>query len=408
MNTDKNNLHRKGAEDAEARLLCERASAPSAPLRYIFLLLICVHLCSSVVNNSFAGSITTLDGKRIEGAVAVESAGALTVTPKDGSPTRVELSRVLEAQMDVSTPPTLTRGIVLTDGTALAAATFRRADDDTIKLVPAMMSAEVSVKSVRVARIVFSELTIVPSSNGATGVLLESGDFVEGDFLGLENGKAKISSVLFGIQSFEVGRPAKAVILRDAKAPSGNVIVRLVDGSVLPASSIVLDRAATKIEKTPFGTITVPFDQIAHLSAGGERVVSLATIKSNPSRSTESPTTWRLVGSTKPPGNAIAQTAGSSMTYELNGGYESFIAQVGVPAHVVPMQRVRITVTGDGRELFRSDERTSVDDALAIAVNVSGVKQLTLAVDVPGQKGASPAVTPPVLWSDPLLVTTGR
>src|SRR5688572_18047635 len=72
------------------------------------------------------GSITTIDGKRIEGAVAVESKSALTITPKERSPTRVELSKVLQADMDIADDDggkiALTRGLVLSDGTALAAA----------------------------------------------------------------------------------------------------------------------------------------------------------------------------------------------------------------------------------------------------------------------------------------------
>jgi hypothetical protein len=169
----------------------------------------------------FAGTVTTLDGKRIEGAVSVDSMSTLLVTPKSGSPTKVELTNVLEARPDTATSEAaMTRGIVLSDGTALAASTFRRADADTIKLVPAMMSAEVSIKAVRVARIVFgsvSSAALEKLPTASSGVLLESGDFVEGEFSGLENGKIKMISVLFGIQSFEAGRAAKMVLLRYVK-----------------------------------------------------------------------------------------------------------------------------------------------------------------------------------------------
>jgi hypothetical protein len=57
-------------------------------------------------------------------------------------------------------------------------------------------------------------------------------------------------------------------------------------------------------------------------------------------------------------------------------------------------------VQGDGREIYRSPERTSVDEAVAVTVKVAGVKDLVLRVesasaDVPGASG---------LFGDPALV----
>src|SRR4051794_29441576 len=91
----------------------------------ILVFSICVYLRSSAVQTSFAGSITTLDGKRIEGAVTVDSKSSLVVTPKTGAPVKVELTNLLHAETDTASNESaaMTRGVVLTDGTALAAAT---------------------------------------------------------------------------------------------------------------------------------------------------------------------------------------------------------------------------------------------------------------------------------------------
>jgi hypothetical protein len=352
--------------------------------------------------------VTTLEGNRVEGIVSVESASSLLVTPKDGPPTRVELSNVLDAQMAAGADePDMARGVVLTDGSALAAATFRRADADTVKLVPDIMNAEVSIKAVRVARIVFGAvsrdaLAAVPPAS--SGVLLESGDFVEGEFAGLQNGKIKISSVLFGIQSFDAGRPAKAVILRDAKPPAAALVDELLNGSILPVDgTLVLDRAATRIERTPFGTVSVPFDQIARISAGGERIVRLTSLGSPGSTKPNSAGAppQRLIGSTRPADSVIFQEASTTLNYDLNGRFDSFITEVGVPAGLVPRQHVQITVLCDGRRVFASDSRTSVDDALAVAVSVRGVNKLTLQLNSTGA-GA------PAIWLDPILVKTSH
>src|SRR4051812_38723264 len=94
--------------------------------RALFLFFsICVYLRSSAVPTSFGGSVTTLDGKRIEGTIAVESKSSLLVTPKSGSPAHIELTNLLNAELDTASDPSaaMTRGVLLTDGTALAAAT---------------------------------------------------------------------------------------------------------------------------------------------------------------------------------------------------------------------------------------------------------------------------------------------
>ena len=76
----------------------ERSRKPAHS--FLLFCFICVYLCSSVAKNSLAGSITTLDGKRIEGTVSVDSKSSLLVSPKNGSsPTRVEMANVLQAQM---------------------------------------------------------------------------------------------------------------------------------------------------------------------------------------------------------------------------------------------------------------------------------------------------------------------
>ena len=100
-------------------------------------------------------------------------------------------------------------------------------------------------------------------------------------------------------------------------------------------------------------------------------------------------TPTKLIGLKNPPVNAVHLPANVSATYELNGDYDSFIAHVGVPAQLVPTQRVQVVVLVDGEERFRSDDRTSVDDALPVAVSVRGAKRLTLRVESPGNMSAT-------------------
>src|SRR4051812_39336037 len=211
---------------------------------------ICLHLCSSVANYSFCGSLTTLDGRSFDGDVKVSSRDALVVSPKGGSTTRVELANVLSASFisssDAIPDVPMSKGVVMADGSALAAEALLRADVDVVRLdVVGGDGKQVAVKTPDVARIVLGPLTAdllkrVPPGDHS-GVLLDGGDFVEGEFRGIDGGKVRISSVLFGLQSFDAGRQAIAVILRAAREPDGAFIVRLANGSVLAGKSVAFE-----------------------------------------------------------------------------------------------------------------------------------------------------------------------
>jgi hypothetical protein len=71
-----------------------------------------------------------------------------------------------------------------------------------------------------------------------------------------------------------------------------------------------------------------------------------------------------------------------------------------VPLQLVPMQRLQFVVLTDGKEVFRSPPRSSVDDPTAIGVNLIGVKTLTFRVEGPDPLAPGAAG----LWADPILV----
>ena len=54
----------------------------------------------------------------------------------------------------------------------------------------------------------------------------------------------------------------------------------------------------------------------------------------------------------------------------------------------------------DGKELYRSKPRTSLDEALAASVSLKGVKSLTLSVE----STAGDAAPAPGVWADAALV----
>ena len=92
--------------------------------------------------------------------------------------------------------------------------------------------------------------------------------------------------------------------------------------------------------------------------------------------------------------------AGASLTFDLGGKYKMLVGRVGVADGVLPTTAVRVVVLGDGKELYRSEPRTSLDEAANISLNLSGVRALVLRVESPGDVSLPAAA----LWADPLLV----
>ena len=79
----------------------------------------------------------------------------------------------------------------------------------------------------------------------------------------------------------------------------------------------------------------------------------------------------------------LGLAAGMRLTYDLDGDFELFTAMIGIDAETNRRGDCEFVVLGDGRELFRQRVRGR-DEASLIKVDVSGVRELTIAVD-PGK-----------------------
>jgi hypothetical protein len=144
--------------------------------------------------------------------------------------------------------PTLPAGIVLANG-AIIGAPIVSASSTTIRLGGALEKQTLAVS--RIARIHVKPLTTemqMALPKGRSGVLLRSRDFIEGDFGGVENGKVKIDSVLFGSRTFGLAREVLVVALRNHEVVPWRVSVVASDGTVLYGKALRLatDRVGLK------------------------------------------------------------------------------------------------------------------------------------------------------------------
>lgn len=119
-----------------------------------------------------------------------------------------------------------------------------------------------------VARLVYKAVPLelaesVPADR--SGVLLGSGDFIDGDIKEV-NYRATVSNLVFGPRTFSIRtNDVLAVYLRDAKPQPAAYTVNAADGSVFQAKSIKAEQDALLIDEITLGAMQLPLKDVAQL-----------------------------------------------------------------------------------------------------------------------------------------------
>ena len=140
------------------------------------------------------------------------------------------------------------------------------ADEWQIHFVGAPPAAPVPTLSV--ARILFRWLPFGLSAKinaGRPGLLLTSGDFIDGDFKGIDHGQVKISSVLLGWRSFDLNNDIIAVVLRRPSAVTQPFEVRTVDGSVWVGARLQIQKDYIVLQERSLGAWKIPVHELVAL-----------------------------------------------------------------------------------------------------------------------------------------------
>ena len=163
---------------------------------------------------------------------------------------------------------------VLTWGGSLLPLPIQTADDTVIRFGPAYSPPTISM--VNVARLHLQPFTPVMMEKipaGRKGVLLANGDFVDGEFKGIEGGRVTIHSVLFGPQAYPLPEVV-VVLLRDAPRtppPAAFLIVGLPSGALLHAKSLALREGMVMVEDPSIGMVRLALDDLRELKRVEER-----------------------------------------------------------------------------------------------------------------------------------------
>lgn len=157
------------------------------------------------------------------------------------------------------------RGIALRNGTFIAGG-LRQSAGSVLDIE--CWRGSLRVSTVNAARLQFREVSLsmlqhVPPAR--SGVLLRQGNFIDGEFRGLQGNRVQISSVLLGTRSYEVEREALAVILRGVEVDSDLWEVQLRDGTVLRAAEITVAPEGLMACEELLGPLRIPFNALAAL-----------------------------------------------------------------------------------------------------------------------------------------------
>jgi len=352
-------------------------------------------------------------GPGVEGTTVTASVGDFTATEfTRPAPAGDPAEKPKPAEL-VSVPLELSgRGVLTRNGTFMSGATFASADKTTVQFTrPGGMP--LATEYSQLARINLQPLTpgmLAQIPKGLSGVLLTNGDFMEGEIGGIVNGKVTVSSVVFGLSTYQLADDIRAVVFRAPKAVESAYRVQLVDGSVLVARSI---KSSAKDELTvddqSIGSVTLGMRDLCVIRAGELRSVQLTDIKPDnvDAPAGKDPTSnsvfdplrgsWMNVAGVFSERGTVVAT-GSTLTYDVDGGYRVFVCRVGVPDSAPVKGTVRFVITADGKEL-RNVVKANKEAPTVISVSVAGVKELKLSVE-----GGGDADVPSFgLWGDPVL-----
>lgn len=117
----------------------------------------------------------------------------------------------------------------------------------------------------RVARIAFQPLNgdlMWKTRISRPGVWTSGGDFFDGDFRGLEGRKLTISSVLYGLRTFDLDEEVLAVVLQPRRLRRAPFEIETADGTILLATELTLGDGELRLREPALGEVRVPAFEI--------------------------------------------------------------------------------------------------------------------------------------------------
>ncbi len=227
-------------------------------------------------------------------------------------------------------------------------------------------------------------------------IVLENGDELTGLIERLDLDRVRLRTDTGPIEAAR--RTIAAVIFnpalrRPALAEGLYAWTGLSDGSLVQAARIALDERMLAITGPLDQTWKTFPDDLVFVQPMGGRVVYLSAMEPKayrhvpylelqwPYRTNRNVVGGRLRCAGRTYLTGLGMYTASRLTYRLDGAYQRFLSEVGVDDSTGGRGSVRFRVFVDGREQFTSRPIRGGEPPQLIDLNVTGAKQLDLAVD---------------------------
>ncbi len=253
---------------------------------------------------------------------------------------------------------------------------------------------------------------------GSIGALLPGGDFFEGTIKSADSDGAKVLSPIFGLHTDNVRqKEIVAVLLREIKLAQGaSYEVRTSDGCDFQAETVTGDRSGLTLRAGSLGIIRLDIKDVTEIRAGGARCQSLTTLKpsriSAPTGQTAPPafavdkglndqplTVWG-----NPVSHGVAAGVGVVATWDLPPGFNTFVAQGGLPPGTDAFAQFAFAVYADGKQVFRSPPISASDKVTAIQANIATARTLSLRIEPSDPTAAGAVAASSGVWIEPTLL----
>ncbi len=296
------------------------------------------------------------------------------------------------------------KGLLLRDGSFLGGASITAIGENEAQFDD-LAGGHGTLPSSRLAR---ANLTALPpglSSNipaDGNGVLLASGEFMDGQLKSWSGGKVTVSSVVFGLSSFQSPGEAKAIAWHSPSENGVRWMLAMRDGSWLAANSLRSEQGEVVVEEPVLGVRRILAREIYAIRPGGDHAIPLATLRPQKinmryqgreviSASCFDPVwgNW-LTANGRGAAFGVAAPMGAEVVYEIPAGARRFVGWLSVAERVGGADTdLRIVALVDKSKAMETTLRRTkgIHGIAPVNISVSGGKTLLLKIDGEG-KGA--------------------
>ena len=229
-------------------------------------------------HSSLADTLLKQDGASLDGKVELQASGEIKigdviVSPDDLQFLEFDQPTVAKATNDLDR---LTAGLLAMEnpgalslkGTYIARPVI--ALNDT-KLTFEGGAKDIFLSTFNTAAVFFAPLSLGQAEelrNRKPGVMLRSGDYVEGKPLGIHAGNIEIESILFGRMTYQIGTEVVALWLKKPEADPKQYAIDTRSGDLILSDKIKVELGALVVDRMPLRNYRIKQEEISSIQKG--------------------------------------------------------------------------------------------------------------------------------------------